>query len=153
MKINNPLIYVLLFLAALIAFPPLIVLGFVYPVAKHLIVPLLKLRRPDYSLKKHFFPIFKLFALILDQLANAIAGELLNDILLKKDSETIYHPDAYKYGKPYDTISEVTGVNELRESLNVWGRKFSALLGVVLNENHSVLAINKNRTYPRHTKK
>jgi len=152
MKINNPLIYVVLFAGAVIAFPPLILIGFMYPLGKHLVYPLLRLRKPDYSLKKHFFPIFKSFALILDQLANAIAGELLNDSLLKKDDMYVYHEDAYKYGKESDTISEVTGVNELREALNVLGRKFTALLGVILNENHSVEAINKDRSYPRHTK-
>jgi len=150
MKIENPLIYVVLFVAACIAFPPVIVLGFFYPVWKHLVLPLLKLQRPDYSLKKHFFPIFKVFALILDQAANAVAGELGNDLnIIMKDGD--YHPEAYKYGKPYDTISEVTGVNEQRGVLTKFGLFFTKMLGIVLNDNHSILAINKNRPYPPHT--
>ena len=152
MKINNPLIYVVLFLASCLAFPPLIVIGFFYPMFKYLVMPLMRLERPTYSLKKHFFPIFKVFALILDQTANAIAGGLLNDCLLKREVDGTYHKKAYKYGKPYDTISEVTGINEEREALNKFGIWFTKALGVVLNDNHSILAINRDRNYPPHTK-
>jgi len=149
----HPTLYIVLFIAACLAFPPLIVLGLFYPFVKHFVWKMVRLQKPDYSIKKHFLPIFMVLALILDKLANAIAGELLNDTLLKKDPRHVYHKQAYKYGKTYDTISEVTGVNEIRKTLNKFGVWFTKMLGVVLNDNHSILSMNLNRKYPPHTKR
>lgn len=160
MNVTNPLIITLLFIGAIIAFIPLCVIGFLYTTIKHII-------RWDYKFSKQFFPIFHNLALILDGMANAFAGELLTDTLLKrqifittKDGRQVFNPsdppvhqEAYKYGKWYDTISEVTGINEERGALNKAGMIFTKMLGIVLNDNHSVLAINRNRTYPPHTKK
>ncbi len=141
---NSTIVTIILFIAAVVAFIPLCVIGFVYTTFKHVM-------RWDYSLKKQFWPIFQNLSLILDGLANSFAGELLNDILIKLVDQK-WHPEAYKYGKWYDTISEVTGVNEERGTLNALGVLFTRLLGRILNDNHSILAINRNRTYPAHTK-
>ena len=111
MNTKNPIIVTLLFIGAIIAFVPLCIVGFFYTTFKHIF-------RWDYSFKKQFFPIFHNLALILDGLANSMAGELMNDTLLTKDKVKFYHNKAYKYGKWYDTISEVTGVNEERDTLN-----------------------------------
>ncbi len=146
MNVTNPIIAIVLFIAAIVAFLPLCVIGFFYSTIKHIL-------RWDYSFKKQFFPIFHNLALILDGMANAFSGELLNDTLIKLDQKKNLHPEAYKYGKWYDTISEVTGVNEERQALNRFGMFFTKCLGFVLNDNHSILAINRNRNYPPHTKK
>jgi len=135
MNTKNPLIVMLLFIGAIIAFIPLCFIGFFYTTIKHII-------RWDYKPSKQFFPIFHNIALVLDGFANSVAGELLNDTLI------IYKKGAYKYGKWYDTISEVTGVNEERGRLNKKGLWFTKMLGIVLNDNHSILAINRNRKYP-----
>jgi len=152
MEIKNKLIYVVLFLASLLAFPPLIVAGRLYPFWKYGLKPVLNLETPTYSFSKYFLPVFKWAALTLDQFANACAGALLNDFFIKKDVRFGYARNAYKYGKPYDTISEVTGINEERGCLNKYGLWFTKALGIVLNDNHSILAINRNRNYPAHTK-
>lgn len=136
----------LLFLGAIIAFIPLCIVGFLYTTIKHII-------RLDYRPSKQFFPIFHNIALVLDGFANSVAGELLNDTLLIKDKLLRYTRGVYKYGKWYDTISEVTGVNEERQTLNTYGLWFTKMLGIVLNDNHSILAINRNRKYPSSEKK
>jgi hypothetical protein len=129
MEFLSPIVYVILFIVAIPAFAPVIVSGFLYPFWKYLFWPLLQLKRPTYSPKKHFFPLFKVLALIIDQWANAFAGALLNDLMLKKNKKHHYHVKAYKYGKPYDTISEVTGINEERNTLNPRGKWFTKMLG------------------------
>ncbi len=141
MNTENPFIVMLLFVGAIIAFIPLCVIGFFYTTIKHLI-------RLDYRPSKQFFPIFHNIALVLDWFANSVAGELLNDTLLTKDKVIRFHNWVYKYGKWYDTISEVTGVNEERWTLNHRWMIFTRLLWIVLNDNHSILAINRNRKYP-----
>lgn len=138
---HNIFINTLLFFGAIISFIPLSVIGVIYTFIKHII-------KLDYSINRQFAPILLNFSLILDGLANSMAGELLNDILIiYKKGKT------YKYGKWYDTISEVTGINEERETLNKRGKVFTKFLSFVLNENHSISAINKNRPYPPFDKK
>lgn len=132
---NNIFINTLLLLGSLV-FVPLALVGFIYTTIKHIV-------KMDYSVNKQFAPILKLFALLLDGLANAMAGEFLNDILLKKR-----FGKKYKYGKWYDTISEVTGVNEERKTLKKLGLKLSKFLSLVLNKNHCIEAINRDRPYP-----
>ena len=54
------------------------------------------------------------FAFSLDQLGNVVGGDLMNDLLLKKDPAKLY-------GNPDETISHVTGVNKLAGKLTPVG--------------------------------
>lgn len=148
----HPLVYIPLFVAAVLVFTPLYIIGFFYPFWKFFFYPIMRLQRPTYSFKKHFLPIFKVVALIKDQLANAIAGAFLNDVLIKKDPRFEYNKKAYKHGDTQDTISEVIGVNETRGALTKFGLMVTKILSIVLNDNHSIKAIKPNRQYPPHTK-
>ena len=69
-------------------------IGVVYSVIKHLF-------KMDYSSSKQLKPIIMAFILASDGIANAGAGELLNDVI---------KPTKIKYGKWYHTISAVTGI-------------------------------------------
>lgn len=131
---------VIIFVVGVVVFSFMFVFGVIYTTLKHIL-------RFDYSFKKQFVPIFKNIVLIFDGLANAGCGELLNDLLLKKEDGD-FHPKSYKYGKWYDTISEVTGVNELRGTLNRRGMFFTRMLSFFLDDGHSVNVINPLRVYP-----
>ncbi|QYS85400.1 hypothetical protein JJC03_09125 [Flavobacterium oreochromis] len=76
-------------------------------------------------------PIFRSISLSLDGLANAGAGELLNDTFKLKGG--------IKYGKWYQTISAVTGMIMLFIN-DTWLRRF---LDKVLGKNHCVDAISE----------
>ena len=73
------------------------IIGLVYTFGKHII-------RLDYSLSKQLSPAVRSVTLAFDGIANALAGELLNDI---------FKP-IIKFGKWYQTISAVTGINYLK---------------------------------------
>lgn len=134
----------LLLVMAILIFIPLAVVGLIYTTVKHVILW-------DYSIVRQFAPLLKNVSLILDGLCNSVAGELLNDFLIKKTKKDSLYKVAYKYGKWYDTISEVTGINEKRKVLNSIGIRLTKLLSVVLDNNHSINAINTNRKYPSYT--
>ena len=87
---------VALLLLSYLVFIPLIVAGVLYTAGKHLIV------KRDYSISKQLGTIVNALTLLNDGLANASAGELLNDII---------QPKYIKYGKWYQTISAITGIN------------------------------------------
>ena len=91
-------------------FPCVIILGFIYSFVKHAFFKF------DYSAKKHFKPIVRILTLLSDGGANAIGGEMLNDILKAKDNEI-------KHGKWYQTISSVQGLRYLFNGRNSTLRK------------------------------
>lgn len=53
-------------------------------------------------------------ALSIDQLGNVMIAPMANDLLLKKDAPKLY-------GNPDETISHVTGVNYVSETLTDFG--------------------------------
>lgn len=105
-----------------IVFSLLFVVGFVYTLGKHIY-------KLDYSPTKHLTPIIRSLTLILDGLANAGAGELLNDAFKIKGE--------IRYGRWYQTISSVTGLLYLF----VKDTKLRVKLDNVLGRNHCVDAI------------
>jgi len=106
----------------------LFVIGFFYTLGKHLI-------KWDYKVSRQLNPILRSITLVFDGLANAGAGELLNDVLKIKNSYA-------RYGKWYETISAVTGLVKLYEK-DTWLRKFLKILG----KNHSEEAGTEMQSY------
>ncbi|PIF44935.1 hypothetical protein CLU96_1934 [Chryseobacterium sp. 52] len=106
----------------------LFVIGTFYTFIKHTI-------KWDYSISKQFTPILRSINLVFDGLANAGAGELLNDALKIKN-------DYARYGQWYETISAVTGLVKLYEK-DTWLRKFLKVLG----KNHCEEAITEMQAY------
>ena len=90
----------------------------------------------DYSISRQFTPMLRSINLVFDGLANAGAGELLNDVLKVKKEAKI------KYGKWYETISAVTGLIKQYEK-DTWLRKFLKILG----KNHCEEAITEMQKY------
>ncbi|EJL66321.1 hypothetical protein [Flavobacterium sp. CF136] len=111
-----------LFIMAILIFPLLFVVGIIYTCGKHI-------WKLDYSFSKQFTPILRSVNLILDGLANAGAGELLNDCFKITGS--------IKYGKWYQTISAVTGLI----LLHIKDTKMRIFLDKVLGKNHCVDAV------------
>ena len=70
-----------------------------------------------------------------DQKGNVVLSPLFNDTLITKDG--------YKYGNPDKTISEVTGVNVLDNTLTGLGYRFNLLLSM-FGRDHSVRTTQKN---------
>jgi carbohydrate-binding DOMON domain-containing protein len=121
---KNLIIQLLLLIVGCIVFPCLFVVGFCYTSGKHL-------WRLDYSFSKQLTPIVRSINLVLDGLANAGAGEMLNDVYRVTDT--------IKYGQWYQTISAVTGLL----LLHVKDTKLRVFLDKVLGSNHCVEAISK----------
>lgn len=84
-----------LLIAGGLVFSALFIIGLLYTTGKHFY-------KLDYSISKQFAPIVRSITLLFDGLANAGAGELLNDVF--KIAGLI------KFGKWYQTISAVTGL-------------------------------------------
>ena len=95
-------------------FSLLFVVGILYTFGKHV-------KNWDYSISLQFTPILRSINLVFDGLANAGAGELLNDALKVKN-------EFARYGKWYETISAVTGLIKQYEK-DTWLRKFLKVLG------------------------
>jgi len=117
----------ILFVFASIIFIIVAIIGILYSAIKHVFFKL------DYSLSRQLTPIVRSVTLLTDALANASAGELLNDLLGIDESEKI------RYGSWYQTISAVTGLRYLFVKDN----KFRRLLDKLLGKNHCVDAITK----------
>lgn len=122
------LLEILLLLIGIPVFLILFCVGFMYTFFKHII-------KWDYSLSKQFTPILRNINLVFDGLANAGAGELLNDSLRIKN-------DFVRFGKWYETISAVTGLIQQYEK-DIWLRKFLKILG----KNHCAEAITEMQAY------
>ena len=109
-------------------FSLLFVVGVLYTFVKHII-------NWDYSISRQFTPILRSINLVFDGLANAGAGELLNDVFKIKNKFV-------RYGKWYETISAVTGLIKQYEK-DTWLRKFLEILG----KNHCEEAITEMQKY------
>lgn len=104
------------------------IVGVLYTFCKHV-------KNWDYSISRQFTPILRSINLVFDGLANAGAGELLNDVFKVKNGFA-------KYGKWYETISAVTGLIKQYEK-DTWLRKFLKILG----KNHCEEAITEMQQY------
>lgn len=122
------LLEILFFVIGAPLFLSLFIIGFFYTLGKHII-------KGDYKLSKQFVPILRSINLVFDGLANAGAGELLNDALKIKN-------DHVRFGKWYETISAVTGLVKLYEK-DTWLRRFLMILG----KNHCEEAITDMQKY------
>ncbi|WP_343642896.1 hypothetical protein [Chryseobacterium sp.] len=109
-------------------FLALFIVGIFYTFVKHSI-------KWDYSISRQFTPILRSINLVFDGLANAGAGELLNDSFKIKN-------DYVRYGKWYETISAITGLVKLYEK-DTWLRRFLKILG----KNHCEEAITDMQNY------
>jgi len=123
---KNLLITIVLFFAGLFVFIPLFVVGVIYTFIKHIV-------KLDYSLSKQFLPLVSSITLIFDGLANAGAGELLNDILKIKGR--------IKYGNWNETISAVTGLI----AQYYFKTKLYFILNTILGKNHCENAITEEQ--------
>ena len=102
--------------------------GIFYTFFKHVI-------KFDYSIVQQTQPLLRSINLTFDGLANAGAGELLNDVFKIKNKFV-------RYGKWYETISAVTGLIKQYEK-DTWLRKFLEILG----KDHSEEAITEMQKY------
>ena len=109
-------------------FSLLFVVGVLYTFVKHV-------KNWDYSISRQFTPILRSINLVFDGLANAGAGELLNDVFKIKNKFV-------RYGKWYETISAVTGLIKQYEK-DTWLRKFLEILG----KNHCEEAVTEMQKY------
>ena len=109
-------------------FLTLFLVGVCYTFGKHLL-------KWDYSTSKQFIPILRSINLVFDGLANAGAGELLNDALKIRNEHA-------RYGKWYETISAVTGLIKQYEK-DTWLRKFLKVLG----KSHCEEAVTEMQNY------
>ena len=115
---------ILFLIAGVIIFTILFVVGFIYTTFKHI-------KKLDYSLTKQLSPIVRSITLLFDGLANAGAGELLNDVFKVEGK--------IKFGKWYQTISAITGL------LHIYVKeiKLRVFLDKVLGRNHCIEAISE----------
>ena len=102
--------------------------GIFYTFFKHVI-------KFDYSIVQQTQPLLRSINLTFDGLANAGAGEMLNDILKIKGR--------IKYGKWYQTISAVTGLIKIYEK----DTKLRRFLDKILGKNHCTDAITESDNY------
>lgn len=129
MKIIGKLLLEILFMVVGIPiFIILFVIGVFYTFIKHIL-------KWDYSISRQFTPILRSINLVFDGLANAGAGELLNDTLKVKNNYA-------RYGKWYETISAITGLVKLYEK-DTWLRRFLKILG----KNHCEEAITEMQDF------
>jgi hypothetical protein len=124
----NLLLEILFMVIGIPIFITLFIIGFFYTLGKHVI-------KWDYNISRQFIPILRSINLVFDGLANAGAGELLNDALKIKN-------DFARYGKWYETISAITGLVKMYEK-DTWLRKFLKVLG----KNHCEEAITEMQTF------
>jgi len=82
---------------------------------------------------KGFIKYLRKLSLSLDISGNIIAGELLNDNFITEKSK-------HKFGVVQETISDNLGENERDETLSVFGKRFTNLLGVI-DFNHAQKSI------------
>jgi len=127
----------ILFVFASIIFIIVAIIGILYSVIKHAFFKF------DYSLSRQLTPIVRSVTLLTDALANASAGELLNDLSGIDKSEMI------KYGKWYQTISAVTGLRYLFAK----DGKFRKLLDLFLGDDHCTDAVTEQDLFYYKNKK
>lgn len=120
----NLIIQLFVLIIGAIVFTVLFVVGVCYTTIKHII-------KLDWSLSKQLTPIVRSITLLFDGLANAGAGEMLND--------AYGITGKIRFGKWYQTISAVTGLLYLR----VKDIKLRPFLDRVLGRDHCVEAISE----------
>lgn len=125
---KNFILTIILLIAGVIVFTPLFAIGVIYTFFKHLI-------KLDYSINRQFLPLINSLTLLFDGLANAGAGELLNDSLRIKGK--------IKYGNWNETISAVTGLISIYEKKT----KLFYFLNKVLGKDHCINAISTAQKY------
>ena len=125
---KNFILTIILLIAGVLVFTPLFVVGVIYTFLKHLV-------KFDYSINKQFLPLLNSITLLFDGMANAGAGELLNDSLSIKGK--------IKYGNWNETISAITGLISIYEKKT----KMFYFLNKVLGNNHCVGAISTEQKY------
>ena len=114
----------LLFLiASILFFLPMALVGFVYTFIKHLF-------KWDYSLEKQLSPIIRGITLAVDGFGNSASGELLNDLT----------SPIVKYGKWYQTVSAVSGINQYKDH----DTRLRAFTDVALGHGHCKDAVQDN---------
>jgi len=82
---------------------------------------------------KGFINYLRQLSLSIDISGNIVAGELLNDNFITKKSK-------HKFGVVQETISDNLGENERDETLSIFGKRFTNLLGVI-DFNHAQKSI------------
>ena len=105
------------------------IVGVLYTFGKHV-------KNLDYSISRQFTPILRSINLVFDGLANAGAGELLNDVFKIKN-------EFARYGKWYQTISAVTGLVKIYEK----DTKLRRFLDKILGKNHCIDAITESDSF------
>lgn len=128
MIILKLLLEVILMIIGIPIFILLFLIGILYTFFKHVI-------QMDYSPDRQFTPILRVINLLFDGLANAGAGELLNDVFKVKNEHV-------KYGKWYETISAITGLLKEYEK-DIWLRRFLKILG----KNHCEEAVTEMQQF------
>lgn len=83
--------------------------------------------RPGQALWR-FSEVMKQTALSIDGLGNVLLGAFLNAVFCKQDG--------HRYGRWYETISQVTGENELRGTLTKPGIGFKNFLNWLFEPDH-----------------
>lgn len=83
--------------------------------------------RPGQALWR-FSEVMKQTALSIDGLGNVLLGAFLNAVFCKKDG--------HRYGRWYETISQVTGENELKGTLTRQGVGFKNFLNWLFEPDH-----------------
>lgn len=86
---------------------------------------------------KSFLAYLRKLSLSIDITGNTVAGELLNDNFIIPSSKN-------KFGMVYETISDNLGENERDDTLTVFGKRFTNLLGVI-DFNHAQKSIVKDK--------
>lgn len=80
------------------------------------------------SARKTFNDFLLTVALSIDAFGNVLLSNLFNHILITEEG--------YPYGDWHETISQVTGENEIMNTLTPLGRKFRNLLDWIFGKNH-----------------
>ncbi len=113
----------LLLVASILIFVPMSIVGFIYTFIKHLV-------KWNYSFRKQLSPIIRNITLAVDGFGNSASGELLNDLT----------KPIVKYGKWYQTISAVSGINQYKNH----DTRLRALTDVVLGHLHCKESVQDN---------
>lgn len=123
-RFDDTIHFLYLFIVMILSFLfiPLSIIGVMYTLFKHIFV------NRDYSISRQFGVIIRAITLFNDALFNVSGGELLNDILKPKFS---------KYGKWYETVSAVTGVNSIKGD----DKLFRLVLDKIFGEKHCENAV------------
>lgn len=85
------------------------------------------------TVRRKFNALLFTIALSIDAFGNVMLSTLFNKILITDKG--------YDFGNWNETISQVTGENELMGTLTKRGRRFKNLVNLVFGENHCVRSV------------